>query len=352
MTNPLRSVLITPNVCGADGISSLSRQIVRALPEPLVVLSLHDADGMQVGATMVRGAGGSRSRLLTLAARLTAQCDRDTIAICAHVHLAPVTRLVAWRAATVVYVLCGVEAWVGLRPAERWALESGELIAISQHTEARFKAANPRFGDTPVSVVYPGLPPAVSSASTTTSRPMALIVGRMATDEVYKGHDVLIDIWPRVLERHARVELCVVGDGTDRVRLEAKAARAGLTGSVTFTGRVDHHTLERLYRECIFFVMPSRDEGFGLVFLEAMDSGKACIGGQGAAAEIIQNEVTGLIVDPCDGDEVAAAVLRLLDEPATCRAMGSAGRARYLSTFTDEHFQRRFVQALHREVVA
>jgi phosphatidylinositol alpha-1,6-mannosyltransferase len=267
-----------------------------------------------------------------------------------HLHLAPIARLIAWRGASVANVLCGIEAWVPLRAAERWALASGELIAISHHTERRFKAANPEFAAAHVSVVHPGLPPSFGSPAVAPNpRPMALIVGRMAKEEAYKGHDLLIDIWPHVLSRHPNAELCMVGDGTDRLRLEDKAAQAGLIGPVTFTGRVDDRTLDRLYRQCTFFVMPSRDEGFGLVFVEAMRAGKACIGGHGAAAEIIQHGTTGFVVDPRNGDDVAAAVLRLLDEPGTCRAMGAAGRARYLSTFTDEQFQHRLMRAVNQE---
>jgi glycosyltransferase involved in cell wall biosynthesis len=98
--------------------------------------------------------------------------------------------------------------------------------------------------------------------------------------------------------------------------------------------------------------MPSRDEGFGLVFLEAMCAGKACIGARGAATEIIQHGVTGLIVDPASADELAAALLTLFDDPVRCRAMGAAGRARYLSTFTDAQFVRRFERAVVRQAVA
>src|SRR5207244_118231 len=82
----INSLLVTPNFRGADGISSLSRQIARALPEPLVVLSLHDGDDIQSGQMLVRGAAGSRSRLLALAVRLSAECSRDTVAICTHLH--------------------------------------------------------------------------------------------------------------------------------------------------------------------------------------------------------------------------------------------------------------------------
>jgi len=118
------------------------------------------------------------------------------------------------------------------------------------------------------------------------------------------------------------------------------------------TGAVDDARLARLYAEATFFVMPSRREGFGLVFLEAMRAGKACIGGRGAASEIIQHNVTGLVVDPDDRDRLTAAILQLLDDPLKCRAMGAAGRARYLSTFTDEHFQQRLTNVIRRRAVA
>jgi glycosyltransferase involved in cell wall biosynthesis len=98
--------------------------------------------------------------------------------------------------------------------------------------------------------------------------------------------------------------------------------------------------------------MPSRREGFGLVYLEAMRAGRACIAGRGAAAEIVQHNVTGLVVDPEDRDRIAAAVIQLFDDPLKCRAMGAAGRARYLSTFTDEQFRQRFTTVIRRRAVA
>ena len=175
---------------------------------------------------------------------------------------------------------------------------------------------------------------------------MALIVGRMAADELYKGHDLLIDVWPRVLAAHPGAELYIVGDGTDRARLEAKAAATSLGRSITFTGRVEDDALARLYRECRFFVMPSRDEGFGLVFLEAMRAGKACIGGRGAAAEIIEHGETGIIVDPSNADEVRDAVTRLFDDDDASRRLGQAGESRYRTMFTGAHFRSRLLDAL------
>ncbi|PYR43186.1 MAG: hypothetical protein DMF95_26450, partial [Acidobacteria bacterium] len=123
MTAPFRSVLLTPNVLGADGVSCLSRQIAPVLPEPVIVLSLHDDPVHPIDSgTRRHSAGGHRLRFIALALRLLFRCDRDTLIVCAHVHLAPVARLMAWRGARVTYVLCGIESWVPLRLAERRAL--------------------------------------------------------------------------------------------------------------------------------------------------------------------------------------------------------------------------------------
>jgi phosphatidyl-myo-inositol dimannoside synthase len=345
----LRSVLVTPNVLGADGISSLSRQIVRALPGPVQVVSLHDRH-CDVQGIPVAGAGGRRAALLAESARTSVRCGPDAVVVCTHLHLAPAARLLACRASRLLFVLCGIESWVPIRPTERWALLAGELMAISQHTVSRFKAANPQFLATPVVVCHPGLPARAGSVST--RGPLgstALIAARMSAAERYKGHDLLIDAWPRVLDAHPSARLCIVGDGDDRGRLEARVAALGLSAAVSFTGAIDDEALDGQYDTCRFFVMPSRDEGFGLAFLEAMRAGKACIGGAGAAEEVIQHGVTGLIVDPANQEALVAALLRLYAEPETCRAFGAAGAIRFVSMFTDTAFQVRFQSLLRRE---
>ena len=342
MTAAPRSVLLTPNLLGADGVSCLSRQIVRALPEPVVTVSLHDAPVAGDGRW---AAGGDRVRFVTNAIRLGLRCDRETVIVCSHVHLAPVARVMAWRGARVIHVLCGIEAWVPLRAAERWALGTGRLVAISAHTARGFRAANPGFRDVAIDVCHPGLPPHDIDLSETPADLAALIVGRMSAAEAYKGHEELLRAWPGVLARHPRAQLWIVGDGDDRPRLEALAAQLGVAAAVTFTGRVSDVELDRRYRRCRFFVMPSRHEGFGLVFLEAMRAGKACIGAPGAAEEIIRDGVTGLIVDAARAGELSSAVVKLFDEPDRCDAFGRAGAARFLAEFTDARFAARFAPA-------
>ena len=349
---PLRSIFVTPNLLGKDGVSTLSREVIGALPAPSLALSLHDstdAGGDWSRDLELHGARGSRLRFLFDIARAMPRVTPDTLVVCSHLHLAPAARVLSWRGRRPTIILCGIEAWVGLRPAEQWAISGGEIVAISQHTVDRFRAANPALASIDIAVCHPGLParPHSSEMGEEVS-PTALIVARMSAAERYKGHDALLDVWPDLLSRHPDAVLAVAGDGDDRLRLEARAAALGLTRAVRFLGRVDDCQLDELYRSCRLFVMPSRDEGFGLVFLEAMRAAKPCIGGRGAASEIIEHGVTGLIVDPDSRHELSAALERLYSEPDTCEQFGAAGRRRFLSSFTDDSFRARLRKVIGR----
>jgi phosphatidylinositol alpha-1,6-mannosyltransferase len=340
-----RSVLLTPNVLGKDGVSALSREMARALPAPSVIVSLHDdsrtADSSPVGIE-VRGARSSRTAFVAAALNAARHSGADATVVCSHLHLAPVAKLVGFAAggARPTVMLCGIEAWTPLRRLERWALTTSEVAAISRHTVDRFKAANPLMRGLDVRVCHPGLPATGTPALGLSS--MALIVARMSAAERYKGHDALIEMWPRVVRRHPDAMLVVAGEGDDRPRLEARARDLGVARAVKFVGAVNDKALATLYEQCRFFVMPSRDEGFGLVFLEAMRAGKACIGGTGAAAEIIDHSVTGFVVDPVNHHDIEVAVQLLYDDPGMCARYGGGGRERFLSMFTDRHFQARF----------
>jgi phosphatidylinositol alpha-1,6-mannosyltransferase len=204
-----------------------------------------------------------------------------------------------------------------------------------------FRAANPAFADTDITICHPGLPD-VEKQRDAPEENFALIVGRMSSAERYKGHDALIDIWGDMTKVEPGARLVIAGSGDDRPRLETKVRHLGLGNVVEFVGHVSDADLMQLYRTCAFFVMPSSNEGFGFVFLEAMRAGKACIGGLGAATELIEDGTTGFVVNPGDPGAVKAAVQKLWGRPELRKTMGSLGRARFLAQFTRERFEQRF----------
>jgi len=340
------TVVLTPNLFGFDGVSRLAR-LVASTFDDVVVLALHEpADAGAWLHAEVRGADGRTPRYVASAMRCAAAADAATTVVAVHLHLAPAALPFTARGASLTAMLCGVEAWKPLTWIQRAALDRADrLVAISAHTRDLFVDANPQFAARAIDVCHPGIPRRERARPPIDGErpPAALIVGRMAKDERYKGHDALLDVWRDVAGAVPGAALRIVGDGDDRRRLEAKAASLGLAGAVSFLGRIDEDDLEREYERATAFVMPSRDEGFGFVFVEAMRAGRACVGARGAASEIIDDGVSGLLVDPDDRAGLASAVVRLLGDPAEAERMGACGRARYLQRFTADRFRDRFL---------
>jgi phosphatidyl-myo-inositol dimannoside synthase len=355
----IRQILVlTPAIDGADGISEVSRQFVAALEQlgPDVAIDVWALAGdlptdRPLGRATFRSAGGSRTRLSAWALARARSASDELLVVVLHVHLAPLALALELRGARLAFFFHGIEVWQRLRARERRALDRAALLmANSKWTASRFIEVNPEYRSANIRVCHLSVSP--SAIADTPSRVgYALIVGRLAADERYKGHDALIDVWPAVRQEVPGAELMIVGDGNDRSRLEQRAAALDLSDAVRFAGRVSAGALEGFYRGAAFFAMPSIGEGFGLTFLEAMRAEKACLAGPGAASEVVEDGVTGLIVNPDRRDALAAALIRLFKEPDTRAAMGRAGAARVRAEFETEHFARRVLGELNQALV-
>jgi glycosyltransferase involved in cell wall biosynthesis len=162
-----------------------------------------------------------------------------------------------------------------------------------------------------------------------------LTVARLAASERYKGVDSVLRSLPAITRRIPGLRYVVIGDGADRPRLEALAHELGISRHVEFRGWIETAMLARAYAECSVFVMPSSKEGFGIVFLEAAFFGKTSVGGRhGGTPEVIEDSVTGLLVDREDIYGLEAALTMLLGDPPRMRDMGLRAKKRLTERFT------------------
>jgi phosphatidylinositol alpha-1,6-mannosyltransferase len=243
--------------------------------------------------------------------------------------------------------LHGIEAWQPLDEVQLRALAGAEVrFASSNYTASRVRETHPSIG--PIEICPLALLPTPSGQEPDRAPPLVLgphavlTVGRMDGAEAYKGHDQLIEAWPRVVSRIPDAQLVVVGDGDDAPRLRRKADSIPEGGSILFTGFVSSTALEDLYARAALFALPSRGEGFGLVYVEAMAHGLACIGSiHDAARELIRDDETGRLVDQSDIGAMADTIAGLLDDRTLRQRMGEAGRRRVVSEFTFERFSDR-----------
>jgi len=339
---------------GADGISEMTRQWVRVI-ESRVGYDAHSVEVWSLDdhtrfpaidtASTFKAARGGRVRFASFGVTDGASSAADTVVVVMHLQLLPVALPLVWRGARLVAVLMGIEAWTPLNHLQKAAIRRAwKVIAISTQTAVRFRIANPWIGEVPIAVCHPGVPAMPRVTAAAFEGRYALIVGRMDARERYKGHDTLIELWPAVRRKIADAQLIVVGDGDDAARLRRKAADT--CEAITFLGRVDEATLAALYRDAACFVMPSSDEGFGLVYLEAMRASTPCIAVHGAAEEIITDGHDGLIVNAGDHDALLAAIVYLFADRQARMRMGAAAARLVNAQFDTVALRRRICAAL------
>ena len=329
-----------------DGVAYAARLIRSALVEL-------GAGVVPVELARRSRSGMSRAEQLRFLGRLTsAEAGGADWAFFTHLGLARAQRWVPrpWRRPHAVF-LHGIEVWnADLEPDRRRALRTAKLrIANSEYTARRVAAVHPDAG--PIFACPLALHPADSVSRTAdASHPLlamlgdrsVVIIGRMDASERYKGHDELIDCWPDVLAAVPDARLVIAGTGNDRGRLIRKAEDARLGDRVIFPGFVENDLRDALMARASVFAMPSRGEGFGIVYLQAMRAGKPCIGSTAdAAGDVIVDGETGWLVDPADRRALASAVVSLLEDEAARRRMGEAGRRRFEREFTFDRFRDR-----------
>jgi glycosyltransferase involved in cell wall biosynthesis len=144
----------------------------------------------------------------------------------------------------------------------------------------------------------------------------------------------------------AETVLRVAGDGPELPSLRALSKRLALEGRVEFLGHVPFTRLAGEYRRADVFCLPSRQEGFGIVFLEAMAASLPIVAARAAAVpEVVGNEDAGLLVPPSDSGSLARALGLLVADPERRRRLGEAGRRR-VERFDAPRVAEEFLQAV------
>jgi phosphatidyl-myo-inositol dimannoside synthase len=168
-----------------------------------------------------------------------------------------------------------------------------------------------------------------------------------------KGVDAVIGAVAELARTYPGVQYVVAGDGPDRERLVAQAARLGVAEHVRFLGRVPHDDLPLLYGACDVSVMTPREdpvdvEGFGIVYLEAGACERPVVGTRaGGIPDAVADGESGLLVPPGDAAALTSALERLLSDYALARRLGQQGRERVLTRFRWAHVAGRIRDAMN-----
>lgn len=286
---------------------------------------------------------------------------RPNLVIAAHLNFTPaaywlkcVTGISYW---TIAY---GIEAWNIQRPDLRRALHHADrILSISSYTRDRLiKEQN--LDPSKISLLPCTFDPSrfqiaskpvylLKRYNLKPEQPVILTVSRLAEAKRYKGYDRILEALPQIRQTLPDVHYIIVGKGKDQPRIEQLIAQLNLHDCVTLAGFIPDEQLSDYHNLSDVFAMPSKREGFGIVYLEALACGKPTLGGNqdGAIDALCQGEL-GALVDPDNVDAIAQTLIQILQGtyPNPLLYQPEALRQAVIDRFGFDRFKQKLVELI------
>lgn len=326
------------------GIEKVSRQVGKALYEltlndeqdNFTVLSMYDRQEDMNEKYFPRTAfkGYSQKKALFICDAIRKGIQKD-IVVLSHINLLLagfLIRLLSPKTKLVMFAH-GIEVWEPLSASRKWMLKHCDLIlAVSQFTrdklveiqgipEDKIRVLN--------NCLDPFLAMPVSSEKETALKQryhirdqdtVLMTLTRLSSKEKYKGYDSVLSAVPELKKQYPHLKYLIVGkyDEAEKKRLDAIIDALGLGNDIIFAGFIPDEELAAHFQIADLYIMPSKKEGFGIVFIEAMYYGKPVIAGnRDGSADALCHGQFGLLVNPDDPAEITNAVAMVLANKQT-----------------------------------
>jgi len=270
--------------------------------------------------------------------------------IVAHINLLPIVIIAkVLNPKLKIYLsIYGIEVWKKLPFIYRSFLTKVKILSISTYTTDMFMKYNNISQD---NIYY--LPPDTNSSINKDFDNVyndeefnILSVTRLDSNDSYKGVDSMIKTIPKLVEKIQNIKYTIVGKGNDKDRLVSLVKELKLEKHVNFKGFVEY--IEPYYQYCDVFTLPSKGEGFGIVYIEAMKYEKPCIAcDEGGQTDVVINDKTGYLCKYDDVNCLAEKIIKLYNSSDKKEEFGKNGYQHFVDNFTFERFQQRLKSILH-----
>ncbi len=254
----------------------------------------------------------------------------------------------------------GVDAWNIQRPALQTALRHADrILAVSGYTRDRLlKEQN--LDPSKISLLPNTFDPnrfligckpthLLERYKLKPEQPIILTVNRLTLSEPYKGYNKTLEALPQIRQVLPDVHYIIVGKGDALPQLEQLIHQRQLQDCVTLAGFIPDAELCDYYNLCDVFVMPSKQEGFGIVYLEALACGKPTLGGnQDGAIDALCHGELGALVDPDDVGAIAQTLIQILQVtyPNPLIYQPEALRQKVIDTFGFKRFKQTLAELI------
>jgi len=280
--------------------------------------------------------------------------QKPDLIITTHVNFSPVANWLKQMSGIPYWVIThGEEAWNLEHPQRKTALcNADKILSVSGYTRDRLLQEQnispsqisllPNTFDPNRYQIAPKPQHLLERYSLDSEQPVILTVSRLDETRPYKGYYPILRALPYIRQEIPNVHYLLVGKGGDQPNIERLINQLQLHENVTLTGFIPDEELPAHYNLCDLFAMPSKGEGFGIVYLEALACGKPTVGSsQDGAIDALDQGRLGVLVDPDDEVAIAQKIVEILQKryPHPIIYQPQALREEVIKTFGIEKFQ-------------
>lgn len=355
----MKVLLLLPDLLDSiGGIQTFNRCFVKALDE------LSEKHNLEINILVLTDNGKNKSLLskyiklknvtykyfnynrITFALIALIDSFDSDLVIFGHVNFSSLALLMEKKVKKFLIVY-GIDVWGKLSFFKLLGIKSiHKILSISSFTEKQMIKYN-NLNESAFSRLYCCLNPEYevhANKSTLNSLGLPkgkiiLCVSRMNIADKYKGVDLLIKSMPQVLKEEKDSFLVLVGRGDAVQNLKLLAKELGVLDRVIFKTSVQDLELPAYYKSCDIFAMPSIQEGFGIVYLEAMYFSKPNIAiNIGAIPEVVSNGQSGILLESQDLNELSSSIVKLLSDRKYSETLGITGKRILEEKFTFSKF--------------
>ena len=340
------------------GLEKFNRCFLKALSDiektkhvQVVSYSMYDAqsDERYFNSAYYKGFNGGR--LSFVIKSILSSRHYDCIVL-AHINIALVGYFVKlfFPKKKIILITHGIEVWGQLRGFKKKILKNADLIlSVSSFTKSKLMNIQ-NVEEKRIALFYNTIDPFFPLPSTFSVNLklrqryglgkedfVLYTLTRLSSGEKYKGYDIVIKCLPDLLKTMPALKYVIAGkyDIGEKTRLDELIKRLSLEKVVIFTDYINESEVQAHFQMSDLFIMPSKGEGFGIVFIEAMACGLPVIAGnQDGSIDALQNGELGTLVNPNSEKEIAGAITTSYYE----KLKWTTERKRQLQTDVLSHF--------------
>ena len=281
------------------------------------------------------------NKLLAITKLITKTYSYDTF-IFGHVNLAPLAVLIKVLnpKAKIIFCTHGIDVWHKLSKSTEWIMNKSTILAVSQFTANKLKEYNKNLNDIKIfpNCIKIGNYDENLKNNFNENKFNILSVTRLDKHEQYKGIHTVISALALLIENIPNIKYTIIGKGDDIERLKNLANKLNVSKYIDFLGFVDN--IQSYYKYCDIFTLPSKNEGFGIVYLEAMQYKKPVIGVNfGGPTDVIKHNETGYLCEYNNVHEISKYIMEIYLNPSKKIEFGNNGYEYLINNFTYAHYQ-------------